>query len=239
MDKKHILVVDDDPAILKLLCTNLKTRGYSVSSAADGEDAIRIVEGEVVDLIILDIMMPRLDGVEVCRRVRGWSEVPIIVLSARGDENDKVRCLELGADDYLTKPFGIAELMARVKTALRRSNGFSTSASQASFHSGELEINFAMRHVAVGDREVNLTPTEFNVLQYLALNSDKVLTHSMILQSVWGGEYSSEREYLRVFIRRLRKKIEPNPREPRYLKTLPGVGYYLYTEKVLQSSVSL
>ena len=227
MKKTHILVVDDDPAILRLVCTNLKARGYTVSAAMDGEEALKAVESDFVDLIVLDIMMPRLDGVEVCRRVREWSDVPIIVLSARGDEKDKVKCLELGADDYLTKPFGIAELMARVKTALRHSNGSRAAPAQSNFISGDLEINFAMRRVAVGGEEVILTPTEYSVLQHLAVNADKVLTHNMILQSVWGSEYNSEKEYLRVFVGRLRKKIEPDPKNPRYLVTMPGVGYHL------------
>ncbi len=227
MKKTQILVVDDDPAILKLLCTNLKARGYMVSTAVNGEEALVGVESDIIDLIILDIMMPKMDGVEVCRRVREWSNVPIIVLSARGDEKDKVKCLELGADDYLTKPFGIAELMARVKTALRHSNGSKAAPTQSNFDSGDLEINFAMRRVTVGGQEVTLTPTEYSLLQHLAVNADKVLTHNMILQSVWGSEYSSEKEYLRVFMGRLRKKIEPDPKNPKYLMTIPGVGYHL------------
>ncbi|MDD5127540.1 MAG: response regulator transcription factor [Dehalococcoidales bacterium] len=229
MDKTHILVVDDDPAILRLLCTNLKARGYQVSTAADGEECLKLAESNFVDLIILDIMMPRLDGVEVCRRIRTWSNVPIVVLSARGDEKDKVKCLELGADDYLTKPFGIAELMARVNTALRHSGSARTAPAKSGFTSGELEINFAMRKVSVGGKEVTLTPTEFSLLQHLAVNTDKVLTHNMILQSVWGSEYSTEKEYLRVFVGRLRKKIEPDPKNPRYIQTVPGVGYNLAT----------
>ena len=227
MDKTRILVVDDDPAILRLLCTNLKARGYEVSSASDGEEALHAVESDFTDLIILDIMMPRLDGVEVCRRVREWSDVPIIVLSARGDEKDKVKCLELGADDYLTKPFGIGEFMARVKSALRHSNGSKAAPAQSNFVSGDLEINFAMRRVTIGDRAVELTPTEYSLLQHLAVNADKVLTHNMILQSVWGSEYNSEKEYLRVFVGRLRKKLEPDPKSPRYIQTIPGVGYHL------------
>ncbi len=230
MEKTHILVVDDDPAILRLLCANLKARGYRVSTAVDGEESLKAVEGDIVDLIVLDIMMPKLDGVEVCRRIREWSSVPIIVLSARGDEKDTVRCLELGADDYLTKPFGIAELLARVKTALRHSNTPKTASSQASnFTCDGLEINFAMRRVSVGGNEVRLTPTEYSVLQQLALNANKVLTHTMLLQNVWGSGYRSEKEYLRVFIGRIRKKLEPDPQHPRYIMTVPGVGYHLAT----------
>ncbi len=225
MDKTHIMVVDDDPAIVRLLSANLKARGYRISPAVDGEEALEVMEKDFVDLIILDLMMPKVDGGEVCRRIREWSGVPIIVLSARGDEKDKVRCLELGADDYLTKPFGIAELIARVKTALRHSDK-AVAPVQSTFNCGDLEINFAMRRVIVGGREVKLTPTEYSVLQQLAVNNNKVLTHAMLLQSVWGNEYSSEREYLRVFIGRLRKKIEPDYKNPTYIQTVPGVGYH-------------
>ncbi len=228
VDKTHILVVDDDPASLRLRCTNLKARGYNVTTAVNGEESLTAVEKDFVDLIILDIMMPKLDGVEVCRRIREWSNVPIIVLSARGDERDKVRCLELGADDYLTKPFGIAELLARIKTALRHRDAAKAAPVQAAtFTCNGLEINFALRRVTIGGNEVKLTPTEFSVLQQLAVNADKVLTHSMLLQNVWGNGYRSEKEYLRVFIGRLRKKLEPDPLHPKYIVTTPGVGYHL------------
>ena len=228
MDKTHILVVDDDQAILRLLSTNLRARDYKVTTAMDGEEALEAVERDFVDLIVLDIMMPRLDGVEVCRRLREWSNVPVIVLSANGGEKDKVRCLELGADDYLTKPFGIAELMARIKTALRHGGSAkNTPAHPATFTCGDLEINFPLRRVTVAGTEVELTPTEYSLLQHLAINADKVLTHSMLLQSVWGNEYSSEKEYLRVFIGRIRKKLEADPQNPQYIQTVPGVGYHL------------
>jgi two-component system KDP operon response regulator KdpE len=227
MDKKHILVVDDDPAILRLLSNNLRARDYQVTTATNGEESLEAVQNNFIDLIILDIMMPKVDGVEVCRRIREWSNVPIIILSARGDEKDKVKCLELGADDYLTKPFGIAELIARIKTAFRHRGDPSVAPSQPNFVHGNLEINFAKRRVTVNDKEVKLTPTEYSLLQHLAVNSDKVLTHSMILQSVWGSEYCSEKEYLRVFIGRLRRKLEPDLKNPQYIQTIPGVGYHL------------
>lgn len=229
MDKKTILVVDDDPAILRLLSTNLKARGYEVITATDGEEALEAVQRDFVDLIILDIMMPKVDGVQVCRCVREWSDMPIIILSARGDENDKVKCLELGADDYLTKPFGIAELMARINTAFRHRGDATVAPARSSFTCDGLEINFAKRRVTVKGKEITLTPTEYSLLQQLAVNSDKVLTHSMLLHSVWGNEYSSEKEYLRVFVGRLRRKIEPDPKNPRYIHTIPGVGYHLAT----------
>jgi two-component system, OmpR family, KDP operon response regulator KdpE len=231
MDKKRILIVDDDPAILRLLSTNLKVRGYEVVTATDGEESLEAVQNQFVDLIILDIMMPKVDGVEVCRRIREWSNVPIIILSARGDEKDKVKCLELGADDYLTKPFGIAELMARIKTAFRHRGDPAAAPAQANFVCDDLEINYAKRRVTVSGKEITLTPTEYAMLQHLAVNSDKVLTHSMLLQSVWGNEYSSEKEYLRVFVGRLRRKLESDPRNPRYIHTIPGVGYHLATVK--------
>jgi two-component system KDP operon response regulator KdpE len=227
MDKKKILVVDDDPAILRLLSTNLKARGYEVITATDGEESLEAVQKDFIDLLILDIMMPKVDGVEVCRRIREWSDIPIIILSARGDENDKVKCLELGADDYLTKPFGIAELIARIKTAFRHRGDPTVAPAQANFTCDGLEINYAKRRVTVNGKEITLTPTEYSLLQQLAVNSDKVLTHSMLLQSVWGNEYSSEKEYLRVFVGRLRRKLEPDPKNPRYIQTIPGVGYHL------------
>ncbi len=226
MGKTHILVVDDDLSISRLLCANLKARGYEVTAVLDGEEALDVVEREFVDLIILDIMMPKMDGVEVCRRVREWSKVPIIMLSARGGEMDKVNCLELGADDYLTKPFGVAELVARVNNALRHSDTARATPVQSTFSCGDIEINFPARRVTVGGNEVRLTPTEFSLLQQLAVNVDKVLTHRMLLQRVWGEEYYAEKEYLRVFIGRLRKKIELDPENPKYIITIPGVGYH-------------
>ena len=229
MDKKKILVVDDDPAILRLLSTNLKARGYEVITATDGEEALETVQKDFIDLIILDIMMPKVDGVQVCRRIREWSDIPIIILSARGDEKDKVKCLELGADDYLTKPLGIAELMARVKTAFRHRGDAAAAPGPTTFTCDGLEINFAKRRVTVKGNEITLTPTEYSLLLQLATNSDKVLTHSMLLHSVWGNEYSSEKEYLRVFVGRLRRKLEPDPKNPRYIHTVPGVGYHLAT----------
>ncbi len=227
MDKKHILIVDDDPAILRLLSTNLKARGYEIYTAVDGEESLEAVQKNFIDLIILDLMMPKIDGVEVCRRIREWSDVPIIILSARGDEGDKVKCLELGADDYLTKPFGIAELMARIKTAFRHRGDPTVSPAQSTFVCDGMEINFAKRRVTVDGKEITLTPTEYALLQHLAVNSDKVLTHSMLLKSVWGNEYSSEKEYLRVFVGRLRRKLEPDPKNPKYIQTIPGVGYHI------------
>ena len=191
----------------------------------DGAEALQTFEMELPDLVILDIMMPKLDGFEVCRRLREWSQIPVIMLSARGDESDKVKCLDLGADDYITKPFGASELIARVKAVLRRTEAATAIPTQPSFTSGDLEVNFAQRRITVSGKEVKLTPTEYTLLQEFTLNAGKVLTHTYLLNKVWGPEYREEREYLHVFIRRLRAKLEPDPTNPRYIMTVPGVGY--------------
>lgn len=225
MGKKRILIVDDEAVIIKFLRANLEANGYETLTAMDGAEALQKVERELPDLIILDIMMPKTDGFEVCRRLREWSQIPIIMLSARADLVDKVKCLDLGADDYLSKPFGIEELLARVRAVLRRTEVVGTIAAEASFTSGELQINFAARQVTVAGNEVKLTPTEFNLLEKLVLNRGKVLTHRMLLNEVWGPEYGDEREYLHVFIGRLRKALEPDPEHPRYIMTVPRVGY--------------
>lgn len=225
----RILIVDDDPAILKLLGANLKARGYDVLFACDGEEALDIIEKSIIDLIILDIMMPNMDGMEVCRRVRSWTNIPIIILSARGDEHDKVKCLEMGADDYLTKPFGIAELIARVQNALRHRPNSRTTAAPAVFTSGDVEIHFSSRQVLVAGKEITLTQTEFNLLSFMVLNANKALTHIILLGSVWGEEYSSEKEYLRVFVSRLRRKLGLTSRNYPSIQTIPGVGYIFRT----------
>jgi two-component system KDP operon response regulator KdpE len=225
MRRKKILIVDDELAIIKLVRANLIAEGFEVFAAMDGAQALQSVEKDAPDLIILDIMLPEMNGFEVCRRVREWSQVPIIMLSARGGEDDKVNCLDMGADDYITKPFGIDELGARVKAVLRRVDSIDVQPSQPSFTADGLEVNFVERKVTVSGREVKLTPTEYRLLQELVLNVDKVLTHSMLLGKVWGPEYSEEKEYLHVFIGRLRKGLEPHPESPRHIVTVPGVGY--------------
>jgi two-component system KDP operon response regulator KdpE len=180
---------------------------------------------ELPDLVILDIVMPKMDGFEVCRRLREWTQVPIIMLSAKGDESDKVKCLDLGADDYITKPFGKDELIARVRAVLRRAEAAATTSTKPSFACGDVRVNFASRQVTVAGNEVKLTPTEYTLLQELVLNASKVLTHTHLLNKVWGPEYRDEREYLHVFVRRLRSKLETDPTKPRYILTVPGVGY--------------
>jgi len=227
MNRLRVLVADDDPSILRLLSANLKARNFNVIPCINGEEAIGMVEKEIIDLIILDINMPRLDGIEVLKRIRSWDKTPVIMLSARADEKDKVKCLELGADDYVVKPFGMAELIARITTALRHAQSAKVTASSSNFISGDMEINYARRIVKIDNKEIRLTPTEFTLLQELATNSGKVITHRLILQRVWGEEYHTEREYIRVFIGRLRKKIELDPNNPKHLLTIPGVGYQL------------
>ncbi len=226
MRRPHILVVDADPSITKFLRANLIAESYEALTVASGPAALATIEKELPDMVILDLMLPGgPDGFEICKRVREWSSLPIIVLSARGDEADKVRCLTLGADDYITKPFGVDELMARVKAVFRRTQMTATAPPQPVLHCNELEINLVLRWVAMNGKEVNLTPTEYNLLQQMVVNTGKVLTHGMLLQRVWGPEYGNEKEYLHVFIGRLRHKLEPNPEKPKYIITVPGVGY--------------
>ena len=225
MRRVRILVVDDDLAVLKFVRANLQAAGYEVLTALDGTEALQVIEKELPDLIILDIMMPGIDGFEVCRQIREWSQVPIIMLSALADEEDKVKCLDLGADDYLTKPFGVQELMARVRAVFRRTEAASAISPEPTFTSGNLKVNFAQRKVTVADREVKLTPTEYCLLKELVLNAGKVLTHTYLLNRAWGPEYGQETQYLHVFARRLRAKLEPDPANPRHIITVPGVGY--------------
>ncbi len=225
MSKTRILIVDDELSIIKFLRANLESKGYEVLTAMNGAEALKIFEMELPDLLLLDITMPKVDGFEVCRRLREWSQVPIIMLSGRGGENDKVKCLDLGADDYITKPFGASELIARVGAVLRRTTEGAAIPTQPFFDSGNLKINFAQRKVTIADKEIKLTPTEYNLLQEFVLNAGKVLTHTHLLNKVWGPEYREETQYLHVFARRLRAKLEPDPANPRYIMTVPGVGY--------------
>jgi two-component system KDP operon response regulator KdpE len=225
----QILVVDDEPVVGKLLRANLNSTGFKTLMAVNGTEAISVTERELPDLIVLDIMMPEMDGIEVCRRLREWSQIPIIMLSACSDLVDKVRCLKLGADDYLTKPFAKEELLARVNAVLRRTGATQATPYQASFTCENLEVNFAERRVTLAGRDVKLTPTGYNLLKELVLNADKVLTHNTLLGRIWGPEYGQEKEYLRVFINRLRKELEADPNNPRYITTVPGVGYQFKT----------
>ena len=224
----HVLVIDDEPAIVKFVRANLMARGYQVTSAANGLDALEILGREKVDLIILDLMMPQLDGTEVCRSVRSWSQVPILILSARDEEDEKVKALDLGADDYLTKPFGVNELLARVRALLRRQDRGSNSRSQVTV--GDLTINMLEHKVQLRGQDVKLTPTEYRLLHELAVNYGKVLTHTVLLKRIWGPDFEAESHYLRVFVGRLRHKIDSPDSAQSYIVTVPGVGYQLCTE---------
>jgi two-component system, OmpR family, KDP operon response regulator KdpE len=226
MNKLNILVADDELAICKFLQSSLKKQGYETIIARDGKTALEAFGNNKIDLIILDIMMPGCDGFEVCRQIREWSEVPIIMLSARDDESDKIKCLEMGADDYLTKPFSTGELIARIQTALRHHDN-SGKDVQTCLTLGDIEINFAKRIVTAHGSPVRLTKTEYSILVQLVINKNKTLTHTMLLQKVWGGNYYNEKEYLRVFVGRLRKKLGDDCQNPKYIINVPGVGYYM------------
>lgn len=221
--KPVILVVDDEPQILRVMRATLPARGYEVRTAPGGAEALDELQKEIPDLVILDLVMPNVSGLEVCRRVREFSSVPIIVLSAKEFESDKVAALDMGADDYITKPFGLDELLARVRAMLRR---LSQSDDQRSrLIVGDLTIDSDTRRVEVAGREVRLTPKEFEVLTYLASNAGKVVTRRALLQAVWGAESTEQSNYLRVFINQLRNKIEADPQHPSRILTEPWVGY--------------
>ena len=219
----RILVVDDEPQICHSLQTNLENRNYDVTTAASGEEALEAIARQKPDVVIVDLILPAMDGIELTRRIRAHSPVPIIVLSAIGDERKKVEALESGADDYVTKPFGIEELAARVKSALRRT--ILLSGTEPVFKSGGLSVNFERREVRVDDKAVKLTPTEYDLLKYMIQYIGKVLTHRTLLTAIWGEAYADQAQYLRVFVGQLRKKIETNTARPRYILTDPGVGY--------------
>jgi two-component system KDP operon response regulator KdpE len=225
----RILVVDDEAAIGRAVETNLSRHGFRVRAAQTGQEAIDGLDSFRPDLVLLDIGLPDIDGFEIIRRVRERSNTPVIVLSVRGQERDKVAALDLGADDYLTKPFGVDELLARVRVALRHAARPAAGAA-AVFRTGQLEVDLERRRVTVNGREVALTPTEYDLLKAFIAHPDKVLTDRMLLQRVWGQEYGSEAHYLHVYMARLRKKVEDDPQNPRYLKTEPGVGYRLVSE---------
>lgn len=223
-DKQRILVVDDEPQITLVLRSGLAKHGYEVRVAAEGEAAIDLFRAWTPDLVITDLSMPNVDGVELCRRLRAISGVPIIVLSVKGEESAKIEALDAGADDFVTKPFSMGELRARVRAALRRA---STPIGDAAtvVEAGDFRINLEEHSVIVRGQEVRLSPKEFDLLVHFARNPNKVLTHRALIASVWGGDYVEQTEYLRVFIRHLRKKLEPNPAKPRYILTEPWVGY--------------
>jgi two-component system KDP operon response regulator KdpE len=223
----HILVIDDEPQILRAMRTILTEKQFRVSTASRGEEGLSLAAANEPDLVILDLGLPDMDGVEVCSRLREWTQIPIIILSVRDSERDKVAALDRGADDYLTKPFGIEELLARVRVALRHSVRAKNARGAKSnvVKAGPLTIDLAWHIVKRGDEEVKLTGTEYKLLAYLASNHGRVLTHQSILTNVWGAADADHTEYLRVYMRQLRKKLESDPEHPQYILTEPGIGY--------------
>ncbi len=223
-EKSKILVVDDEPQITRVLKTTLSAQGYAIRTASDGLEAVRAMEEWPPNLLLTDLKMPKMDGVELTRHVRSRSAVPIIVLSVRGDESSKVAALDAGADDYVTKPFGVNELLARIRAALRRSV-VATDKTASVIEVGDFSIETESRSVRVKGREVKLTPKEFDLLVYLAQRPGKVMTHRTLLANVWGENSTESSEYLHVFIGHLRKKLQPDDNSPRYVTTEPWVGY--------------
>jgi two-component system KDP operon response regulator KdpE len=219
-----ILVVDDDPQIRRVMKATLVGHGYEVIEARTGEEALEKLPGEMPNLVLLDMNMPGIGGLETCRLLRQGSDVPVIVLTVRDSERDKVAALDAGADGYVTKPFGIQELLARIRAALRRSPS-SPESGPRGFSSPDLEIDFETRRVHARGTDVRLTPKEFELLRYLVAHSGKPVAHRELLQAVWGPDHGDEPEYLRVFINQVRKKIEPEPAKPRFILTEPWVGY--------------
>ena len=230
-DRPRILVVDDEPQLTRVLRTGLKSRGYDVRAAADGLAGFETFSDWHPDLVITDLAMPNVDGLELCRRLRAISQVPIIVLSAKGEEKTKVEALDLGADDYVTKPFGIDELLARVRASLRRSTTDSKSEPEpAILESGDFRIDLESRKVTVRESELHLTPKEFELLVYFVKHAEKVLTHRTLLAAIWGGDYVEQDQYLRVFVGNLRKKLEKEVSGQNYIVTEPWVGYRFMPE---------
>jgi two-component system KDP operon response regulator KdpE len=225
---EHILVVDDEPSIRRFLRVSLSGHGYTVSEAKDGLEAVDAMVSTRPDLVILDMGLPDISGLDVVRQVREWSTVPILILSVRDREIDKVEALDAGADDYLTKPFGLAELLARIRSALRRSSLIRDTGTVFRCH--DLTVDLTARSVMMGDKRIQLTPTEYELLKTLVQQAGRVLTHHQILTKVWGEQYAGDAHMLRVNVSNLRRKLEPDPVRPRYLITEPGVGYRFRSE---------
>jgi two-component system KDP operon response regulator KdpE len=228
--KPRILLIEDDPQIRRFLRTSLGAQGYELIEAETGSDGLALAASQVPDVVILDLGLPDLEGIEVIKRLREWSSLPIIILSARGQERDKVANLDAGADDYLTKPFGMAELLARIRVALRRKLPAEEGKTVAIFALGDLKVDFEKRRVFRGQEEIHLTPIEYKLLSVLIKYRGKVVTHSQLLKEVWGPAYTGQNPYLRIFILNLRRKLENDPARPYYLITEPGVGYRLRDE---------
>lgn len=226
----RVLVVDDEPQILRAVRAALRGHGYDVRTATDGEDALDQIALHPPDIVILDLVMPGKSGFDVVQEMRAWSHVPVIVLSARGDERDKVTALDLGADDYLTKPFGMNELLARLRVALRHRP--ETASAEPLVRAGEVTVDLARRVVTRAGEAVHLTPTEWQLVMELARNPGKVLTQRMLLHRVWGPEYGEEAQYLRVYVNQLRRKLEADPARPRIIITEPGIGYRFIADEL-------
>ncbi len=232
MKKPVALVVDDESNILRFVRANLRASGYDIASAMTGTEALAQFEAAHPDVIILDIMLPEMDGLEVCRRIRQVSDVPIIMITAKGDMQDAVEGLNAGADDYVPKPFAVEELLARVNAVMRRTNNNLMQTSTDKIKLGGLVVDLGQRQVSINGQSAHLTPTEFKLLTYLANNADKVLPHEELLEAIWGSEYRDCTHYLRVSIGRLRQKIEADPGNPEYIVTCSGVGYMIRNVKI-------
>jgi len=225
-----IILIEDEPEIRRFLRATLGSHGYRLFEAITAQEGLQAAETRQPDLIILDLGLPDLDGLEVIRRLREWTQVPILVLSARGQEADKVAALDAGADDYVSKPFGVGELLARMRVSLRRAEQIGRGADEQVFCASELQIDFAHRRVLVKGQDIHLTPIEYRLLTTLARHAGKVLTRNQLLKEVWGRAYTDQAHYLHVYMAHLRRKIEVNPAQPRYILTEPGVGYRLVAE---------
>lgn len=226
----RILVIEDEPQIQRFLRAALSSHEYAVTEAATGQRGLALATAQTPELIILDLGLPDMDGLQVAQQLREWSRTPIIVLSARGQEHDKIAALDAGADDYLTKPFGVGELLARIRVALRHAAQTATAAPVPLFTSGDLRIDLARRQVTVQEHDVHLTPLEYKIVATLVQHAGKVMTHRQLLRAVWGAAYETETHYLRVYMAQLRHKLEDDPARPRYLLTEPGVGYRLQVD---------
>ena len=228
--KTTVVTADDDPQLLRLVARNLQFEDYEVLTASDGQAALALIEAHTPDVVLLDVMMPKMDGFTVCHRVREFSTVPIILITARGQDQDKIRGLDLGADDYLTKPFSVDELLARVRAVLRRSQFTASEAAslaRAKQTIGDLSIDYTQHQVLLAGQEIPLTPIEYRLLAYLAQNAGRIVTQELLLSHVWGAEYAGESHMLQVNINRLRHKLEADPTHPRYIRTKVGIGYLL------------
>jgi len=223
--KTSILLVDDDTQLVRLVRANLESVGYKVFAVTDSRSALEVLNAEILDLIILDIMLPGLDGFELCQRIREFTFTPIIMLTAKVEDTDKVRGFKLGADDYLTKPFNVEELLARIEAVLRRTVASGKDSTPPTFTCDHITVNFVQRRVTVKGKEVSLTLTEYKLLSQLVSNAGRVMLHKELLTKVWGPEYQNESEYLRAYIRHLRQKIEEDPGRPKYILSKPGIGY--------------